>query len=128
MPVENASLRGNRMKGADILELKKQYAAVLDAAGAVAEQATDLETRWDPVRDRQTILNHARWICNHIDKCVDVVGGNEFCVRWLGALQGMLVVCGLQSIADIRRQMDKYAEGGFTDPTITKIKWKPPKI
>jgi hypothetical protein len=116
------------MKRADILALKKHYATLLDAAGAVAQQAKDLEARWDAGRDRRTILNHARWICNHIDKCVDVVGGNEFCVRWLGALQAIVVVYGLQSLADIRRHMDKHAEGGFSDPTITdQWTWKPPK-
>ena len=63
------------MTRATILQLRDEYAAILDHAGAVAEHIYDTRHVVRALEDQQMMLNHARWVCDEILRQIDNLGG-----------------------------------------------------
>ena len=96
------------MTRATILQLRDEYAAILDHAGAVAEHIYNTRHVVRALEDQQMMLNHARWVCDEILRQIDNLGGQQLCVRYLGILQAFLVVYGLVTIQQTRARLDEF--------------------
>jgi hypothetical protein len=96
----------------DILVLAKEYGALLEALGVEPEHIRDIHYRIDPGNpsDRQMLLRHGRWACEHIPEEIDKIGGHKRCMRWIGAIQGHLTAYGVLTVAEARARFSEFNE------------------
>ena len=100
------------MSREDILALAKEYCGLLKALGVEPEHIPDIYYRIDPGKasDRQILLRHGRWACEHIPEEIDKLGGHKRCMRWIGAIQGHLTAYGILTVAEARARFSEFTE------------------
>jgi hypothetical protein len=97
------------MERGNILSLAAEYRELLAAHGARAVHIQDPDRILELPRDRQVLLDHAAWSCEHIPQVIDCLGGVQMCLRWIGCIQGVMAALGVMSIAETRKRMTEFA-------------------
>ena len=100
------------IRGADdlapehILALADAYSKVLDAMGHSPAPYPDITERCGgKIRGgaKYDCLNHAYWMCGRIKRFVEA-NRRAKALRWIGTVQGFLIMAGVFSIEEIMRQ------------------------
>jgi hypothetical protein len=98
------------MKRRAMLTLADEYAALLDAHGAVALRA-DLDHSFTRSTDRLMMLNHARWQVEMVRRVAHRLGGESTAIRLLGSVQGFLMALGLLTVREVWRHNEQWLDG-----------------
>ena len=98
------------MKRRAMLALADEYAALLDANGAVVSRA-NLYQRFALATDRRVMLNHARWQVEMVRQVAHRLGGESTAIRLLGSAQGLLMALGLVTLGDVWTENEKWLDG-----------------
>ena len=93
----------------DILTLAEEYRQLLAAHGGRPIHIPDPHQLIELPRDRQMLIDHGTWACDHIPQVIDRIGGVQMCVRWIGCLQGFMAALGIMSVAETRKRMVEFA-------------------
>ena len=95
----------------DILKLAEEYCEILESHGHKAEHVSNIHHRINPLSapDRQMLLRHARWACEHVPTEIDRIGGHQRCMRWIGTIQGTLTAYGLLTVAEARARFSEFS-------------------
>ena len=93
----------------ELLQVAAEYADLLRAEGVDPAPLSNIEKPFDIVNDREALLSHMLWACEHLHEAINLVGGFTFCVRYLGAIQGGLLACGLLTVAAVRQRFGHFA-------------------
>ena len=99
------------MKPQKVVEAANEYRTILETRGLVAERVSDryLERLLDSGNgeDREVLLRHVLWICCHIPAVINRPSGHNFCLRWIGCVEGILIGYGILSVEQVREQFRK---------------------
>jgi len=99
------------MKAQKVVEAAKEYQTILETRGIVAERVSDndIERMLDGCNgeDREVLLRHVLWICCHIPAMINRPSGQNFCLRWIGCVEGILLAYGILSVEQVREQFRK---------------------
>jgi hypothetical protein len=102
------------MKSQKVVEAANEYRTMLETRGLVAERVSDryLERLLDSGNgeDREVLLRHALWICCHIPAIIGRPAGHNFCLRWIGCVEGILIGYRIVSVEQVR---EKFRTSGF---------------
>jgi len=93
-----------------MLTLADEYAALLDANGAVVMRA-DVNQRFELPTNRLLILNHARWQVEMVRQVTHRLGGESTAIRLFGSVQGLLIASGLLTVGEAWRANEKWLDG-----------------
>jgi hypothetical protein len=98
------------MSREDLIKLAAEYRELLQARGFSSQHIPDTSYRIDPlnVDDREMLLRHAMWACEHIPEQVDRLGGHQRCMRWIGTIQGTLTAYGFLTVAEARARFSEF--------------------
>jgi hypothetical protein len=94
---------GDELPSGHVLALTAAYAKVLDALGYSPAPYPDTSERCGGSHHagaRYDCLNHAYWMCERIESFV-ATNRLPKALRWLGTVQGMLIMGGVFSINEI---------------------------
>jgi len=99
------------MTSRKVVEAADEYRTLLETRGHVAERVSGryLERLLDSGNgeDREVLLRHVLWICCHIPAVINRPSGYNFCLRWIGCVEGILIGCGILSVEQVREQFRK---------------------
>jgi hypothetical protein len=93
-----------------MLTLAEEYAALLDANGAVILRAP-LDQHFALPTDRLTMLNHARWQVEMVRLVAHRLGGEITAIRLLGSAQGVLMALGFKTVREVWNANEKWLDG-----------------
>src|SRR5881227_1661451 len=92
------------MTSDELLQVVAEYADLLRAQGVDPAPWSDIEQPFDIVNERHALLSHLLWAYEQLREVIDTLGGFAFCLRYLGAIQGGLMACGLLTISTVRQR------------------------
>jgi hypothetical protein len=92
---------------------------MLADAGYLSMEATDSHHLTDSVADRETKLQHARWMCS---KMITMPSDLK-AMRWLCFIQGVLWSCGITTVCEMREdnRSAKLVNDSMTDVELLRI-------